>query len=236
MELNKFAGREEGDPNLHPIYPWVMDFSSSYGGWRDLGKTKFRLNKGDQQLDSTYKVHGVKPSTPSAARSRRSYHEEGEDEDTCPVTSHHLIDTLSEITFYSYLARRMPKNLLCKYVRSKWEPNEYPRSMAHLYKWSPDECIPEFYTDPTVFTSIHSDLPDLELPPWAENAKEFIVKHSQSSRGVPPVPVQMMGIMGSGMYLMTYLADVPLSKYHIFELNSTVVAMPQPQKPLCFSS
>ena len=54
MALNRFAGRKMQDPNNHPVIPWVIDFTSASGEWRDLTKTKFRINKGDQQLDITY--------------------------------------------------------------------------------------------------------------------------------------------------------------------------------------
>ena len=54
MTLNLLAGRRMGDPNNHPVFPWVMDFSVPWGGWRDLTKSKFRLAKGDMQLDITY--------------------------------------------------------------------------------------------------------------------------------------------------------------------------------------
>ena len=46
-----------------------------------------------------------------------------------------------------------------------------------MMSWSPDEAIPEFYTDPQIFSSIHSDLPDLELPDWTRTGEEFCDWH-----------------------------------------------------------
>ncbi|KAI9277634.1 hypothetical protein BY458DRAFT_432853, partial [Sporodiniella umbellata] len=154
MALNHLAGRREGDPNFHPILPWITDFSGNTieEGWRDFKHTKFRINKGDEQLDFTF--NGPVP--------------------------HHITDILSDITYYVYQARRMPIPVLCQFVRSKYEPNEYPSSMQRLYQWTPDECIPEFYTDPTIFKSLHTDMSDLQIPKWADSPDDFIYKHAQA--------------------------------------------------------
>lgn len=39
-------------------------------------------------------------------------------------------------------------------------------SMARMYTWSPDECIPAFYLDPDVLLSLNKDegLPDIGEP------------------------------------------------------------------------
>lgn len=151
LALNAAAGRRSGDPNNHPIVPWVIDFQAARPnqGWRDLTYTKYRLTKGDQQLDIAWES----------------------------IVPHHVSDTLSELTFFVYMARRTPVSLLCRFVRSQWVPNEYPSSMARMYSFSPDECIPEFYTDATIFKSMHADLPDLEVPAWAQSPEEFIRIH-----------------------------------------------------------
>ena len=158
MYLNHLAGRRLGDPNHHPVLPWVMDFTSSNSGFRNLSMSKFRLNKGDSQLDFTFEAMA----------------ELGDDGEHIP---HHVSDVLSDITYYVYKSRRTPKHLLCSYVRTKWVPNEYPLSIERLYQWTPDECIPEFFTDPTIFSSIHEDLPDLELPSWCTSAAELVERH-----------------------------------------------------------
>lgn len=96
------------------------------------------LSLGDEQLDMTYAS-----TTPP----------------------HHVPDHFSDITLYVYLARRQHIPLLRHYVRQRYAPQEYPGSMQRMMAWSPDECIPEFFTDPLVLTSMHADMTDLLLPP-----------------------------------------------------------------------
>lgn len=74
-------------------------------------------------------------------------------------------------------ARQIPKEVLVKHVRPNWQPNEYPSSMRRLYQWTPDECIPEFFTDPNIFVSRHPDMRDLELPAWCPAANDFLRYH-----------------------------------------------------------
>ena len=162
MFLNKVAGRNFDDANHHPILPWVMDFSSPNGGFRDLTKTKYRLNKGDEQLELTYDMAQTDSVTSDPAQ-----------------TPFHVSDFLSDITYYVYKARRTDKSVLCRLVRHRWVPAHYPSSLERLYHWTPDECIPEFYTDPEIFKSIHDDLHDLELPSWCSSAADFIKIHRQ---------------------------------------------------------
>ncbi|NXU86430.1 WDR81 protein, partial [Xiphorhynchus elegans] len=164
MHLNSLAGRRMGDPNYHPVLPWVVDFTTKNGKFRDLRKSKFRLNKGDKQLDFTYEM--TKQAFVAGGSSGEQLH-----------VPHHISDVLSDITYYVYTARRTPKAVLCCHVRSQWEPNEYPASMERMQSWTPDECIPEFYTDPSIFRSIHPDMPDLDVPSWCSSYEEFIEVH-----------------------------------------------------------
>ena len=161
MILNHAAGRRMEDSNNHPILPWVTDFHNPSGSWRDLTKTKHRLTKGDRQMDFAYQ--GAKDE---AALNPDS-----------TVVPHHVGDLLTDVTYYMYMARKTPKEVLCSRVRPNWVPGEYPLSIEHIYHWTPDECIPEFYCDPSVFRSIHKDLPDLAIPTWSTSAEDFVAQH-----------------------------------------------------------
>jgi serine/threonine protein kinase len=150
MLINEAAGRYFGDDKYAPVIPWVTNFVD--WGWRDLTKSKFRLKKGDAQLQTTY-VNGMPP--------------------------HHIPENLTDLTYYVYMARKTPKSVLTSVVRSQFRAQEYPNSMAGLYEWSPDECIVEFFTDSNIFKSDHSDMPDLAWPKDVSSSVEFIKVHRE---------------------------------------------------------
>ena len=168
MLLNHYAGRRVGDPNNHPIFPWVTDFTHPTRNFRDFTKSKHRLNKGDDQLNFTYYS--------AMEDSRRVV-----DQDT-PIP-HHVGDISTDVTYYVYMARRTPRDVLCSHVRPRWVPEEYPVSIEKMYTWTPDESIPEFFTDPLIFSSIHPDLPDLALPLWCPTPEVFIATHRRLLEG-----------------------------------------------------
>lgn len=86
--------------------------------------------------------------------------------------------SLSEITYYIYMARRTPMRVLQHVVRANFQAKEYPSSLARMFDWTPDECIPAFYTDASAFTSMRGDaMDDLALPDWCTDAHDFVRCH-----------------------------------------------------------
>lgn len=160
MALNYAAGRSMVDPLYHPILPWVTNFIAEVKPHnrshvlRDLTRSKFRLSKGDAQLHTTF-MHSEPP--------------------------HHIPDALSELTYFIYMARCTPMQVLQRVVRNDFVAEHYPRSIQKMFEWTPDECIPEFYMDASVFKSIHTDrlMDDLELPQFASTPAAFLAYHRQ---------------------------------------------------------
>lgn len=145
----------------------MLDLSKpSCTSFRNLTKSKYRLNKGDTQLDLTFDS-----SNPESVMNHPNQ------------TPFHVSDFLSDITYYVYVARKSPRDVLCRMVRPRWQPNHYPPNLGRLYDWTPDECIPAFYTDHNIFKSCHEDLSDLQLPVWASNPREFIEVHKAALEG-----------------------------------------------------
>lgn len=167
--LNAAAGRTVGDHSNPPILPWVTDFTSeielegdqgkagaSGSPWRDLSKSRFRLKKGDDQLDHTY-MHASPP--------------------------HHVPESICELTYTVYRARALPISHLKTVVRDDFIGQHYPSSVESMYKWTPDEATLEFYLSnlqPDIFKSLHEDMDDMALPHWCNNSSDAFISYHRS--------------------------------------------------------
>ncbi len=64
-------------------------------------------------------------------------------------------EPLSELSFCIYMARVTPRAVLQRAVRANFQPKEYPPSVAAMMAASPDEALPQLYTQPDVFRCAH---------------------------------------------------------------------------------
>jgi Fe-S-cluster formation regulator IscX/YfhJ len=62
-------------------------------------------------------------------------------------------------------------------VRSPFQSSQYPASLCDLYKSTPDESLPDFYTSPAIFHATGGHMPDIQLPEWADNVDSFLQLH-----------------------------------------------------------
>jgi len=168
MMLNAAAGRTVGDHSNPPILPWVTDFTfeidlgdqgkvgASGSPWRDLSKSRFRLKKGDDQMDHTY-MHASPP--------------------------HHIPESICELTYTVYRARALPISHLKAVVRDDFIGQHYPSSIKSMYDWTPDEATLEFYLSnlqPNIFHSSHDDMNDLALPHWCNDSSDSFISYHRS--------------------------------------------------------
>lgn len=56
--------------------------------------------------------------------------------------------------------------------------------VAQLYDITPDEAIPELYSDPRALASLHPSMADLAVPDWCGSAEEFVTLHRWACAGL----------------------------------------------------
>ena len=160
--------------------------AAAAAGWRDLTRSKWRINKGDEQLLASYSIG---EQMLAQWRTITTTDDAVPPPEACP---HHVPDApLSELAYHIYFARHLPLASLTRAVRTRFEAREYPKTLVRLYSWTPDECVPELYEDEHFFESRHREFADMAVPDWClgkdENVQQarrrFIEKHRRALEG-----------------------------------------------------
>ncbi|KAI3381263.1 hypothetical protein SNEBB_003034 [Seison nebaliae] len=170
--LNRLSGRrlsadERGefdelkkDYTNYVIMPWITDYEINDDGNfianRDLTKSKFQLNKGENLMNNLYE------SLLENHTSRMKISRPIDNKLTHTTIPHHITESIiSNHAFYTYCARSIDRLILQRECRKIWEPKEYPSSLSALYANSPCESIIDLYGNPQIFRSIHKDMTHL---------------------------------------------------------------------------
>ncbi|KAL0236708.1 hypothetical protein PCE1_000106 [Barthelona sp. PCE] len=135
------------EPN-NPFRSAILPWVTDFkGGQRDLTKSKNRLHRGDLHLEALEQT-----------------------------TGYHIEEPISDLTWFTIMSRIATERQLKIWVRSKFSVGEYPDSFAKIYSATPDEAIPELYSDVTLLESKHEGMPDMSIP-------EFIRKKEGQTDG-----------------------------------------------------
>ena len=117
-------------------------------------KRKPRLMKGDEMLDRSFVNFG-----------------------------YHLLDdpSMSELGACVQSARNL-SSYASKICPTRLGTERVPKSIQRVFETTPDECLPRFYYDPSIFKSslIEDGLHDLQVPAWISSsgdADEFVRIH-----------------------------------------------------------
>jgi hypothetical protein len=149
----------KGDEQLDQTYHLS---SSSHNGSSNSGlHSQMAPPPSVRRLSTLYNPANHKTSSSSSAETGSSGSSisvsTGSRSSSTSSYAHHISNApLSEISYCIALARRLPVALLTSVVRRQWQPAEYPASLQQLVASTPDEAVPEFYTDPGVSVKEHS--------------------------------------------------------------------------------
>ena len=184
LALNAAAGRSFHDLSRYPVFPWVIaDYTSAKlrlddpATFRDLTKPVGALNA-ERLAYFTTRLEGMQ-DMPEKFLYGTHYSAPG-------------------YVLY-YLVRSMPEHMLCLQNGKFDAPDRMFHSIAHCYKCvlsnhaDVKELIPEFYNAGHDFdflinarglslgaTQNGERVDDVQLPPWARSARDFIKKNRQA--------------------------------------------------------
>jgi len=189
LQLNNMAGRTYQDLTQYPVMPWIL---------ADYKSQELDLNSPTTFRDLSLPIGALNPDRLKQFLIRRNQFHDDDKDDKKKKKSHRFIygSHYSTVgTALYYLVRMepfsslhiefqdgnfdVPDRLFCS-VKEAWENSL--QSMSDV-----KELIPAFFTCPQLFENQNkfelgkrdngNMVGDVELPPWAESAKDFVQMH-----------------------------------------------------------
>lgn len=179
MVMNMFAGRSFNDLSQYPVFPWVIaDYTSEKldledpKTFRDLSKPIGALNP--KRIEKLLNDYNELDDHPSKCLYRCHY-----------STAYYVLLYMIRLEPFTTMHITMQED---KFDHANRIFSSIPATYASLVSMSNDyrELIPEFYSLSDIFVNTNGfDLGlegngDVILPPWADNAVDFVAKHREA--------------------------------------------------------